>query len=190
MEVNVEKLQAKVNQYKKKIRDYESCMQNLYNDFNQTSIYWKGSYCDRFLDSISAEKKDIFNVISDLNAIGDIYDFIIQKYSAFGQRIKYDLNKVSDINMAFDQLLSGLDDVIRKYDNLNLDFYPSERGLILQERAKLQYVRQDIQSLKEKINGKFAKIAEIETAVSSKISNIDIEFISEKDGSNFVQGGL
>lgn len=186
MEINISRLQTEISNYNNKVQKYEDCMQNLYNVFSQSSFCWQDAKSNTFSDNLHLEKRDVTEIINNLNQVGNIYKYVLEKYEKFGKKIKYDLSYASEIKKSFDKLISSLNDLIRRYSALDLSFNPSEKQLILKEKHKIISIKENLEDLKVQVSKIFDEIEEIEKEVNHKISKINIKVIKENDVGDYI----
>lgn len=186
MEINISKLQSEISNYNNKVKQYEECMRNLYNVLSQSSLYWKDGKTNAFFDNLHSEKQDITEIITNLNQISNVYSLILEKYEKFGEKLQYDLNYRNVINVSFDKLIFGLNNLIKRYNELDLSFNPSERHLIFTEKNKIVSIKNNIEDLKEKVSKVYDEFEEIEREVNHKISEINIKVLKESNVEDYI----
>ena len=186
MEINVSNLKSEINRYNKIINDYEENILNLYNELFQTQTYWQDGNSIKFINTLELEKRQTNNKIAELKSISDILKYITTEYEKIGNKIAFDLSTKNLIDTYFNNYISKIDNIIKKYNSLDISFCPNEAIVLKDERNKLQAIKSDVLDIKQKINKTFKQLEEIETQIKNKLEKINIEYITENSVSDFI----
>lgn len=182
MKVDVNRLKEEVNGLKTIIDNYEEVYLNLYHELDTVSSSWRDTHASLFFDTVKFEKLSIQTTIAEMREIITVYNDIIVRYSKIGNKITFDLSSKSEIISKCNHYIDILNDIIRKYNDINVSSYSTESQYIVSERHTLEQTHKDVVELKEKINSKFQLIEQLEKEISRKINKIKIEVMKENSG--------
>ena len=185
MQVNTNKLKEEIVKYYKTIDDYNNCMNNLYNVFEQSSLYWKDGTSAFFFDDIQKEKIAVFVTKDELEDIYKIYNYLIDEYSSFGGKIKFDLKKLNNIKYKFNDLIDAFDGALEHFNALNLGFNPIEKHEIINQKQIILRTKNNLVTLKNNIINTYEKITKIENEILKRLSKIEVLMIKETDKNYF-----
>lgn len=186
MEINLKKLKKEYFFLNSLVNKYEEIILNYYGKINFVFSEWNDKKGILFSEHIDEESKNVFLLISNLKELCNIYKYIIKKYEQFGDIIKFDFEKKEGINDSFDEVNNDLSNIIRKYDNLDLDFLSNEKKHVTNQKEKFVNLKKDLLALKNNNNKTFDMIDEIEKEINYKISKISPENVKETNVSDFI----
>ena len=95
MKINNINLKNDINLLNKLIAEYEEVKLNLFNELKDSCINWQDGNSVDFENKIYLEKVESDNILRTLTDKRDILNFIYDKYSDLGKKIKCDLNNRS-----------------------------------------------------------------------------------------------
>lgn len=186
MDINIEKLKGDLRELSTLIEDYESIYYNLYNELSNCSIFWNDNNSIIFFDNVSTEKLAVNETITEFKQIMEIYNYLLNKYSEFGRKIKIDTTKKNDILRNFDNYIDHIKDILNSFNNLSFRFDRTISDNIYRDINKLNDIINILYSLKNKIKKHFNAFEEIEREVTLKISKINIDIFKETEISNLI----
>lgn len=186
MDINIEKLKGDLRELNNLIEDYESIYYNLYNELSNCSIFWRDNNSCLFFDNVRLEKIAVNETITEFKQITEVYNYLVNKYGEFGNKIKINTKLKNDILSKFDNYLEDIYDILDAFKNLTFRFDKTISDNIYRDMEKLVDIVNILVSLKSKIKKHFNEFEEIEKEVSLKISKINIEILKESEISNLV----
>lgn len=186
MNINIEKLKISLSELNKLIEDYEKIYYSLYNELSNCSGFWQDNNATLFFEDVNIEKLSVERAIIEFKEIADLYNYLVNKYIEFGNKIKFDLKLKDEILVKFDRYLGRIYDILDEFRRLDFEFYNNIRGNIYSDIDKLMDVSNILVSLKSDVKKKFNKFEEIEKEVSLRISKINVEILKENDISQFI----
>lgn len=186
MNINIEKLKINLSELNKLIEDYEKIYYSLYNELSNCSGFWQDNNATLFFEDVNIEKLSVERAIIEFKEIADLYNYLVNKYIEFGNKIKFDLKLKDEILVKFDRYLGSIYDILDEFRRLDFEFYNDIKGNIYSDIDKLMDVSNILVSLKSDVKKKFNKFEEIEKEVSLRISKINVEILKENDISQFI----
>lgn len=189
MEIDVNKINNCVENFKSVIKSYDDNVLELQNKNTRASSCWLDNNATLFFENVERENRYVNKIVDNLKQISAVYAFVIHSYSHYGDKIKINLNSLSSVENKMNNLIDGLNQLIYKYNNLDLKFGPSEYTMILNQKNKIINIKKDIIDLKKMVINDYNKIEKTESEISKKINKINIQPIKENDISNYISGG-
>lgn len=186
MDIDIEKLKGDVRELGNLIEDYEGIYYNLYNELSNCSIFWNDNNSILFFDNVGSEKIAVSETITEFRQIMEIYNYLINKYSEFGNKIKIDTKQKNDILKKIDNYIDDIDDILNSFNNLSFRFDRTISDNIYRDIDKLKDIINILYNLKSKIKKHFDSFEEIEREVSLKISKINVDIFKETEINNFI----
>lgn len=187
MKVNVSNIKLEVNKLNKLIDEYEHNYLNLYNEVGKVSSYWQDGNSINFFNEVDKYKLMVKTNLDEVKELYNVYQYLIEKYTEFGEKISFDIEKQSSTLRAFDSYMNQINNIINSYKKLDLSFCSYyERETLMQQMSDLKKYNNLLFQIKENFNNTLEKIKEIEKTVNSKISKLSIEFITENDFSEYI----
>ena len=181
LKIDVIKFENEVIKYNELIKKYESVTVNLFHILKNTSSYWRDDRTNIFFDELQSEKRNIDLVIDSLKELGELYKFMLQKYKDLGNKITYNPELKKEIDNKFSKLTIEITDILKKYNNLNIDSSFSEKDLIANEKNNIIKAKEKIEDIKEKVKDTFQQLDNIDNEINQKIKNMDVKKINEND---------
>lgn len=159
MEVDITKMKEKTKELSKIVKDYDEYTTITYNFLNSTSNYWIDEKSQNFYNSISKNHIEIEENITNLKKLEKLFKYMIEKYSKYGKKIKYDINSKSTIENSINEVENKAQNLIRLLQN--------------QETNKKQKnLQETIEQTRKKIINMINDLEETEIEIKSKISKI------------------
>ena len=177
MKINISNLKDKINKINNIIRKYEEVYLNYYNDLSQASMLWKGTIANDFLNDSISDKEKIKPIISNLNEIKELYQYIVEKYKSYGNTINYNLSNKDEIIINFNNCKAKLNEIINLYSEV-ISIY--NNYIITSELEQIKKNKKEIEIIEDKIITMIKEIEEHEKDISLKIDKINLEYIKEE----------
>lgn len=187
--VDIEQLNKISNKINSHIDSYEETLMNLFNKLKDATNDWYDSKSVAFDEAMITENNDSQNFLGEIKLRKEIISFIIDKYNNLGKKIKCDLDNKEKLINKVDYCISECTSIINEFNKIDNSFYYPEYYIILNQKAKVVDARAKLRSLREKLTGKFQKIADYEEDIDSKIDELEPFIITEFD-SNYITGEL
>ena len=173
MKINNINLKNDINLLNKLIAEYEEVKLNLFNELKDSCINWQDGNSVDFENKIYLEKVESDNILRTLTDKRDILNFIYDKYSNLGEKIKCDLNNRSALLRSIESCQSQANSIINEFYKIDNSFYYWEQQSISNQKNKILKVKNDLSEVKNSITKMFDKIEEIEKEIKVKIKKID-----------------
>ena len=181
MNINIEKLKGDLRELSSLIEDYESIYYNLYNELSNCSIFWNDNNSLLFFDNVSYEKKAINETITEFKQIIEVYNYLVNKYSEFGTKIKIDSKQKNDILKKIDNYINDIEDILNSFNNLSFRFDRTISDNIYRDINRINDIINILYNLKNKIKKHFNAFEEIEREVTLRLSKINIDILKETE---------
>ena len=180
MEIDVSNLKEMVKKYENIIERYENTMLNLYHSINNSSAFWVDKKAGNYYEQIDTDKKQLSLIINSMKDLMKVYKFIIEKYEKFGPKIKLDSNMMQETTKKrdYNELI-----VDKNMEELLALYNISDK---VDEKPKNNKKKTDKKEIIKIIQDTLNELDEIETEITKKIDNVDIEFIKEISISDFI----
>ena len=179
MTIDVKYLKEQIKAYNDLIEEYEGDYLNYYNMLSSFSFFWNDQHAKRFYSNLPKEKLNCKNLVGELRTIRDVYKYMINKYSEFGNHIKIDLKEKDRVINKFDSYIDKANSIINKFNNLNLGFCPNEAYRIRQVRDNVIECRDAISEKRKSVKECFEKISNIEREINHRIQIINTTIVKE-----------
>ena len=173
MKINNINLKNDINLLNKLIAEYEEVKLNLFDELKDSCINWQDGNSVDFENKIYLEKVESDNILRTLTDKRDILNFIYDKYSDLGKKIKCDLNNRSALLRSIESCQSQANSIINEFYKIDNSFYYWEQQSISNQKNKILKVKNDLSEVKNSITKMFDKIEKIEKEIKVKIKKID-----------------
>ena len=178
IEVNIEALKNSLSELSGVIDEFEEIELNIFNQLSQSTTYWKDTKSIEFEEKIEMEKRESSTFLVFVKNEKNIYQYIIDKYSSIGNKIKCNLNNKDKIIKSITDCISNINNVDIQFDEIE---YCDEYYWIMSQRDKLRNAKQVLEEYENQITEMFDKIQEIENNIESKMKSIPSIKISAFD---------
>lgn len=179
--VDVEKLNKITNEVNPHIDSYEETLMNLFSKLKDATTDWYDPVSVAFDEAMITENNDSQNFFSEVKLRRDIIPYTSDLYSNLGRKINCDFNNKEYLINTLNNCISECTSIINEFNRIDSSFYYSEYYIILNQKTKVVDARAKLRKLKEKLTGKFQKIAEYEEDISSKIDELEPFKVMEFD---------
>ena len=156
------------------IKEYEQNSINTYKSLIDVSTFWNDGRTEKFLEHVKKEKLDADTLCNELYKVRDVYSYIYEEYSKYGNRIAYKPEAALQLLQKFEDLISEYNLMLNKYSEIDYNFENNETNLLKNERDQLKDCLEKIESIKSYINEFVDTSSKIEQNIKTKISKIDI----------------
>ena len=187
MEVNVEKIKVELEKYNRLIDDYEDLYLQLYFELNYSSSYWNDGNSFNFYEKIKKDKNKITLAITELKEIKKVYEYIIDSYERFGNKISFNLRRKYNVLEKIDNYLIELDKIIKLYEELDYENLVEEKIILDNQKDTLLKLKNRMTEMRENVKDLFDKLEEIEKNIHYRISKISIEKLKIQDINDFLR---
>lgn len=172
MVIYTKKLKETISDYKTVISDYEGIYNNFYYESSSINKYWSSPVANYFFSLIDEEKKESEKFHSELLSLQDIFEYLIDSYKDYEEKIIVDLSsKDSIINK------------INKYKTTDITYLLNEidSNFINIDRQKniLRNINRNIEKYKENFKTFCNNIEKVEDEIKQKLLQITIESAEE-----------
>lgn len=172
LEVNNINLRKEIEQLSTLINEYEEIQLNMFNQLKDSSINWQDGNSIEFENKIYLEKQESNSLLQCLKDKKEILEFIFDKYSEMGKKIKCNLNNKSTVINSILNCQSQINNILNDFNKIDTSFYYSEKNLILKQKQNLLNVKKELLAVKKSIEKNYQKIEEIEKEIKSKINTL------------------
>ena len=173
LEINSVNLKNDIDVLNKLISEYEEIQLNLFNELKDSCINWQDGNSIEFENKIYLEKVEADNVLRILNEKKEVLNFIYDKYSDLGKKIKCDLNNRSTLLNFVETCQNQTNSIINEFYKIDNSFYYREQQKISKQRNKIIKVKTELLEIKNSITKMFDKIDAIEKEVKEKIKELE-----------------
>lgn len=182
MKVVINDLKKSISNLSNYINLYENNCLNMNNLFSEIHDYWIGDNAISFFNKIDLEQKKVNINIGELKSLLNVYKYIVNEYSNFGNDIMANINQEEYLATYFNVYLNIINQIIILYDNIPSSY----TYLIDEQRRYFINLKQQISDIKNNLKAACSDISRIETAISNKFSKIKIEVLKESDISSLL----
>lgn len=179
IQVDVEQLNQELVKLNHMIDFYEEIKDNLFKTITESSFFWNDNRAKQFYQSMNKEHSETQNMITNIKEMRDLFFFIITSYKELGKKIKCDIESKKRIMDKYSILLSMLDNIIQKYENLDVSFCPEERSIVAEQIKEYKGVKEKLYISKKRVGEYYESIYKIELMVKKKLSQLTISKITE-----------
>ena len=179
LEVNVPNLKNIVENLNSLINEYEEVKLNLFNQLNDSCVNWQDGNSIEFDNRIYYEKTEADLFFGSLKNKKAVYDFIHDKYSEIGKKIRMNLNARTKVISSLDRCCQQATTVINLFSNVDTGYRYG--GEINAQKAKIVAVKKELENLKNEVNNLYTKVEQIETEIRAKIDALEIVKINGFD---------
>ncbi len=175
IEVRVKELETIVNKYNCILDQINENNTNLFGCFTDISKYWNDDRKINLYTSYKLEKNRIIKLTDNIKEVKEVYEYLYNAYSTFGEVIKCNLDSKDNIIYKLDKIINQIQNLIYQYDNLGdiSSYYNSHK--IYTQKSKLLDILDTYKTIKSKITADYDSIKEIETEAQDKLNKISIE---------------
>lgn len=173
LEINTVNLKNDIDTLNKLISEYEEIQLNMFNELKDSCINWQDGNSIEFEKEIYLEKVEADNILNMLNDKKNILDFIYDKYSDLGKKIKCNLNNKSSLLHSIETCQSQTQNIINEFWKIDNSFYYTEQQKISKQVDKINEVKNGLAEVKSSIAKMFDKIEEIEKEIKEEITKLE-----------------
>lgn len=186
MQLNVSNVYNELINLSSLINSLEKEYLNIYQLLSEVANYWKDNNSINYLNHLQKEKIKTKNICDELTNIKDVYSYFIEQYSKIGNKIFFNEKNVSKVLTKFDDYINHGENILKKYNELNLSSYDYGFDLLDEQINTLKSNLKKSMQIKAVMKKIFDDIVSIENTIKEKISKIDLEIIKESDINEFL----
>ena len=173
VEVNIPDLKNVIDSLKSIINEYEEVELNLFNQLKDSCVNnWQDGNSAEFEDNMYLEKQEADMILESLKNKKDVYDFIHNRYSEIGRKIRINLNGKSRVISTIDRAYNSARNVISLFGSVDTGYRFG--GEILAQKSKIQKVANQLSTLKMEVQTLYSRVEEIENEIRNKINSLDV----------------
>ena len=189
VDINIKQLGSLVTELTELINECDEAELNIFNQLKEACVNWQDGNSVEFEGKMKNEKKYTQNFLGAIQKNKDALRFAYDEYKAIGNKLYANLEKKSAIIKAVDTCISNANDVIYELDRAERGFYYYELTLINNQRSNMYTVRDNLKTMKSKLNELYKKIENAEARIATKVSKLESsitfpEFDFSLDGRN------
>ena len=178
--VDVDNLRFLLDQLEILISDYQNNYINLYNEIQDSEMFWQDAHSNVFFRKKTIEKSRIDITYDELESTKDIYKNIINMYGNIGDYIEFDLVNRQHLLAKFNTYINKLNRIYNLYCDLDYSFAnPSIQSSIEVQKEIVRESLDDATVLREKIKTLMEEISENERKIKRMISKLNIKVLPQ-----------
>ena len=184
--VNTINIKSEIAKFHKYLQDYENVYLNLYNDLNYSQKHWFDFKSMRFYEDAHTEKLKLIKNYNELTKYKEIFNYIYSGYSKLGKIINFDLKMKNPVMNSISACIESLKEVINNNNSVDIGSAPEVATYISSNTATLSKMQTSLLALKNKLKKDFENIEEFERTVKSKLGNLEIAYLKEKNERKYI----
>ena len=162
IDINSVELKNEIENLKSIISSYEETQLNLFNQLKDAIINWRDGNSIEFENKIYLEKQEADLILQSLNDRKDILNFIYDKYSELGKKIRCNLNNKTTVVHALDNCYNQANSLVNEFSKIDRSFYYSELNKIDVIKQKVVSTKNKLDATRTTISKIYSQIEEIE----------------------------
>ena len=175
MELDLNTLLKQYHTLRAQYSSLEESELNLFNHLsNIVNMDWNDGNSQLFAKVVDAERNetDIFRICI-WNHIS-VFEYIYNRYSVLGKKIRCDLEKKDKVLSAVDQCISSVSSLNGTFSSMNLSFGYSEFHTLRSKKQMFNKMQNDLTNVRNHLAALYKKIEGIESDIGSKTRELDI----------------
>jgi len=173
VKVNTKALKEMIDQLSELQNLHKEATLDLFKTVEHLSLFWQGDQAVLFFVKIREEKNNAEKIRNNLKKRENIYRYIYQEYSRFGQTIACDYESKDALIKKLDYGIEQLNLIVNRFNNLYTFFNFSQKEAVVAQRSTVTQVRNTWQSYRSKLNQFLIKVENIEAEVRRRIQALD-----------------
>lgn len=173
IDINSVELKNEIENLKSIISSYEETQLNLFNQLKDATINWRDGNSIEFENKIYLEKQEADLILQSLNDRKDILNFIYDKYSELGKKIRCNLNNKTTVVHALDNCYNQANSLVNEFSKIDRSFYYSELNKIDVIKQKVVSTKNKLDATRTTISKIYSQIEEIEKEIKNKINELE-----------------
>ncbi len=186
MKIDLKIIKNHYQQLSKIVNDYETNYLNFFNEINKSINSWQDLNANYFEEQLALEKKENQKILMTLKDLENLYKNIYTHYSEIAQKINYVKENKEKLFYTFDYYIENIKYAIQQIKNLNLDFCPKEKKIIMNIKDILIDNQKKIKSIKNKCSNIITNIENNEKKINNIITKLEYIKINESDYKDIV----
>lgn len=189
LKINLNDIQTHTNQLEKVLSSYEENIMNIIQTIQNSELNWHDDNSETFFNLINNLKSEVRQFNTEMANIKLTYEQIAnkgKKIISFANDIFFDQTQKSEISSAYNTTLEQLKGAKKNLDSTNYSFCTiGEQSLIRSAKSKLATSISNLEKSKAKVENLFVQLTDYEREISSLMSKIEINPITEIDYSKY-----
>lgn len=173
IEININEIKNNINSLQTLIEQYEEIKLNIFNNLKDVCINWQDGNSLVFDNKIFLEKQETELLIETIKAKKEVFNFIYEKYSDIGRKIRCNLNNKTTLLNTIDNCYNQAINILNEFNKIDRSFYYTELNSIQNQKEKIITVKNKISIIKTKTSKLYSKIEIIEEEVKKKIKELE-----------------
>ena len=184
MKIVVDDIKKSINNLSNYIDIYENNYLNMNNLFSEIKGYWIGENSILFFNKTDYEQKNIYNNINEIKELLNVYKYIANVYSNFGNEIVSNVEKEEYLATYFNVYLSLIDQIVILYSSIPANY----SYLIEDQKSYFINLKRKIINIKNSVKSSCNQISRVEEIIENKVSKIKIDVLKESDITSLLWG--
>lgn len=173
IEININEIKNNINSLQTLIEQYEEIKLNIFNNLKDVCINWQDGNSLVFDNKIFLEKQETELLIETIKAKKEVFNFIYEKYSDIGRKIRCNLNNKITLLNTIDNCYNQTINILNEFNKIDRSFYYTELNSIQNQKEKIITVKNKISIIKTQTSKLYSKIEIIEEEVKKKIKELE-----------------
>ncbi len=173
IEINSVELKNEIEFLNNLINNYEEIQLNLFNQLKDATINWQDGNSVEFENKIYLEKQEADLILQSLNDKKDILNFIYDKYSDLGKKVRCNLNNRTTVIHGLDNCYNQANSLINEFNKIDRSFYYGELNKIDNVKQKVVNAKNKLDTTRTAVSKIYNQIEEIEKEIKNKISELE-----------------
>ena len=181
LEFDIASLKNDINKLNALIDEYEEIQLNLFNELKNSCLNWQDGNSIEFENKIYLEKVESSSIFRALTDKKEVLNFIYDKYSDLGKKIKCNLNGKNLLIHCIEDCENQINVIINEFNRVDNSFYYWEQQSITNQKNKIIKVKTELSEVKTTIIKTFSNLEEVEREVRKKMKKFEMLKITDFD---------
>jgi len=175
IEVDTTLLKDLVKSYSIALKKLEQNNTDIIHNFNELNKYWQDNDITRLNSSSQLEIQRMLKLEDNIRLQLDFYSYLEIEYKKIGNTIKCNLENRNLIDSKIGNIIDQINDILEQYNNLgDISFY--DRAYVIEnQKSEMYNLLNTYNSIRSNINNKFETIKIIETSLSERLEDVEIQ---------------
>ena len=180
MVINLNTLEKKYNSLITEYNNLEEIKLNLFNNLsNVYNMDWKDGNSYNFGQDIEKDRLEIDSVLMNVESKIRVYEYIYNKYSYLGKKIKVNYNQKAVILSSIDTCINQINSINSQFDSMDLNFGYPEFGILRTKKSNYAIMKSNLVTIRDEYETLFTRVEEIENEIATVIRELEYILISE-----------
>ena len=180
MVINLNTLEKKYNSLITEYNNLEEIKLNLFN--NLSNIYnmdWKDGNSYNFGQNIEQDRLEADTLLMNVESKIKVYEYIYNKYSYLGKKIKVNFNQKAIILSSLDTCINQVNSINSQFESTDLNFDYPEFGILRTKKSNYTIMKSNLMTIRDEYEALFTKVEEMENEIATVIRELEDLLISE-----------